>query len=234
MKTLKIALCAFLISTAAAFANGAGPDVAVTAGSGTTVHTLPGANAAGTTDTVALPIQGVTSGVPVLVTAPLSATITNPTSPLTLTSATTAYAIGNLIASSATAASVVVPSFAIATSGGAAVINKLLLTSNDSTSTAWGSAQIQVDLWTTAPTFTNGDRAAFVVATGTAAHRAAFTCTMSPEYGDGVYAECTPNYGSEAVKLASGTTIYWTLQALTISGVTGASKVFTLTAELQN
>jgi hypothetical protein len=169
-----------------------------------------------------------------LVTAPLSATITNPTSTLTLPSATTAYAIGNLIGSSATAGSIVVPSFAIATSGGAAVINKLLLTSNDSTSTAWGSAQIQVDLWTTAPTFTNGDRAAFVVATGTAAHRAAFTCTMSPEYGDGVYAECTPNYGSEAVKLASGTTIYWTLQALTISGVTGASKVFTLTAELQN
>jgi len=169
-----------------------------------------------------------------LVRAAISSTITNPTSTLTLTSATTAYAIGNLIASSATAGSVVVPSFAIATSGGAAVINKLLLTSNDSTSTAWGSAQIQVDLWTTAPTFTNGDRAAFVVATGTAAHRAAFTCTMSPEYGDGVYAECTPNYGSEAVKLASGTTIYWTLQALTISGVTGASKVFTLTAELQN
>src|SRR5208282_1329285 len=171
---------------------------------------------------------------PLFAASPIGPTVTNPTSTLTLTSATTAYAIGNLIASSATAGSVVVPSFAIATSGGAAVINKLLLTSNDSTSTAWGSAQIQVDLWTTAPTFTNGDRAAFVVATGTAAHRAAFTCTMSPEYGDGVYGECTPNFGSEAVKLGSGTTVYWTLQALTLSGVTGVSKVFTLTAELLN
>ena len=171
---------------------------------------------------------------PLFAASPISPTITNPTSTLTLTSATTAYAIGNLIASSPTAGSVVVPSFTIATSGGAAVINKLLLTSNDSTSTAWGSAQIQIDLWTTAPTFTNGDRAAFVVATGTAGHRAAFTCTMSPEYGDGVYAECTPNYGSEAVKLASGTTVYWTLQALTISGVTGASKALTLTVELLN
>jgi len=171
---------------------------------------------------------------PLFAASPIGPTVTNPTSLLQLTSATTAYAIGNLIASSATAGSVVVPSFAIATSGGAAVINKLLLTSNDSTSTAWGSAQIQVDLWTTAPTFTNGDRAAFVVATGTAAHRAAFTCTMSPEYGDGVYGECTPNFGSEAVKLGSGTTVYWTLQALTISGVTGVSKVFTLTAELLN
>jgi hypothetical protein len=35
-------------------------------------------------------------------------------------------------------------------------------------------------------------------------------------------------------KLASGTAIYWTLNAKTGSGVTGASKVFTLTAEALN
>jgi hypothetical protein len=128
----------------------------------------------------------------------------------------------------------VVPSFAIANSAGGAVINKMILTTNDSTSTAWGSAQVQVDLWTAAPTFTNGDRGAFAPATGTAGHRAAFTCIFSPEYGDGAYAECTPNSGSETVKLASGTSIFWTLQALTVSGVTGASKVFTLTAEVLN
>ena len=58
---------------------------------------------------------------------------------------------------------------------------------------------------------------------------------MSAEYGDGAYAECSPVVGNVAIpKLASGTSIYWSLNAKTGSGVTGASKVFTLTAEMLN
>jgi hypothetical protein len=50
-----------------------------------------------------------------------------------------------------------------------------------------------------------------------------------------VFGECSPSVGSFALpKLASGTSIFWTLKASTGSGVTGASKVFTLTAELVN
>jgi len=170
-----------------------------------------------------------------LPTAPQqSAAITNPSSTLTLPAATTAYTSGELIANSATAGSVVVPSFAIANVGGGAIIQKVRLNTNDATSTAWPGKVIQVDLWSAPPSFTNGDRGAFLPASGTAGHLGAFTCTMSAEYGDGAYADCAPTIGSALViRLPSGTGIFWTLQT-TGSGVTGASNVFRLTAEVQN
>ena len=175
------------------------------------------------------------------VTATASGAITNPTSTLTLPSTTTAYSATTcttlpcLIASSATAGSVVVPSFTIPNSAGGFYLPRLRLSTNDATSTAWGLVLIQIDLWTAAPTFTNGDRGAFLPATGTANHLGAYSCTMSPEYGDGAYAECAPAVGTTpAIKLASGTSVYWTLQNISASGVTGASKTFTLTAELSN
>lgn len=167
--------------------------------------------------------------------AALSPVLTNPTSTLQLTSSTSVYAAGNLIASSATAGSVVVPSFAIANSAGGASIPRVRLSNNDATSTAWGGQTVQVDLWSTAPTFTNGDRAAWAVATGSAAHLGAFTCILSAVTGDGVYQECAPSVGTAVyIKLASGTSVYWTLQAVTGTGTTGASKVFTIAAEVYN
>ena len=161
----------------------------------------------------------------------VGSSVGNPSSTLTLTSTTTAYSAGNLIASSATAGSVVVPNFTIQLPG-SALIPRLRLSTNDAISTAWGAVSIQVDLWSAAPTFTNGDRGAWSPATGTASHLGAYSCTMSAEYGDGAYAECAPAVGTvSAPKLASGTTVYWTLEAVSPSGVTGASKVFTLIAE---
>ena len=162
----------------------------------------------------------------------VGSSVSNPTSTLTLPSTTTAYSAGQLIASSATAGSVVVPSFTLQ-SPGSALIPRLRLSTNDSTSTAWGAVSIQVDLWSAAPTFTNGDRGTWSPATGTANHLGAYSCTMSAEYGDGAYAECAPSVGTVSVpKLATGTTVYWSLEAVSASGTTGASKVFTLTPEL--
>lgn len=167
--------------------------------------------------------------------ATISGSTTNPTSTLTLPATTTAYTAGQLIANSATAGSVVNPSFAIANSAGGAVISRLRLSTNDTTSTAWGGQTIQVDLWSTTPTWTNGDRGTWSPATQTGAHLGAFTCVMSAEFGDGAYAECFPLVGNYiAVHLASGTSVFWSLKDATGSGITGASKVFTLTAELQN
>lgn len=169
------------------------------------------------------------------VKTPISPLGTNPTSTLTLPATTTAYAAGSLMASSATAGSVVVPSFAIATSAGSAAIPRLRLTTNDATSTAWGGAGVAIDLWSAAPTFTNGDRGVFLPATGVAGHLGTYTCAFSAEYGDGAYSECSPSTGNFILpKLASGTSIFWTARTTSVSGVTGASKVFTLTAELMN
>jgi hypothetical protein len=164
------------------------------------------------------------------VNVPLSSTAAGASSTLTMPSATTAYVAGQLIASNATAGSVVVPSFAIANAGGAAAIQTLRLSSNDTTTTSWGGQTIQIDLWTAAPTFSTGDRATWTLATGSVSHLLTFTCTMSPANADGTYSECTTN-GFTLPKLASGTSIYWSLKAVSGSGVTGASKIWTLIAE---
>lgn len=169
--------------------------------------------------------------------ATISGTATNPaTSAYTLTATTTAYTAGQLIANNATAGSVNNPSFSIQNSAGGAVISRLRLVSNDTTSTAWAGQTVQVDLWNAAPTWTNGDRGTWLPATGSASHLASFTCAFpSAEWGDGLTAECPIAYGNFlTVTLASGTTIYASYKAVTGSGVTGVSKTFTLTAEELN
>lgn len=166
----------------------------------------------------------------------LSGAVTNPASILTMTSATTAYSAGQLIASSATAGSVVNPSFVILNSGGGAAIPRLRISNSDTTTTAWPGVQIQIDLWTATPTWTNGDRATWLPATGAGFHLASYTCTMStPVWGDGYSAECGPAVGTfSAAKLASGTQVFWSLKAVSASGITGASKIWSLIAELVN
>lgn len=166
-----------------------------------------------------------------------SGSTTNPTSVLTLTSATTAYSVANNIASNANGTLVVVPSFSIVNSAGAATICAMDLLSDDTTSTAWGGVTIQIDLWRAAPTFAsgNGDRLAYLLATGSANYIASFAGTFAPFATDGTYGRLVPTTGDcVKSKLASGSSIFWTAQALTSSGVTGASKHFTLVPEVQN
>lgn len=167
--------------------------------------------------------------------SPFTASVTNPTSTLSLTSSTTAYAAGNLIANNATAGSITVPNFTLPNSAGGFVAGRILLTVNDSGG-GWSGATVQLDLFTAAaPTFTNGDHAAFAVATGSANHRAQYTCTFYTAQGDGTWAECIPSFGTYVlVKLASGTALYWTLQSLNGTGALQASKTITATLEEVN
>jgi hypothetical protein len=158
-------------------------------------------------------------------------------STLTLPSATaTAYSAGQLIANSPTAASVVVPFFTIPAGYKSALIARVRLDTNDPTSTAWPSVAINVDLWSCAPTFTNGDRGAFSPATGTGCHLATFNCTMSAEYGDGAYAECAISAGNFSLSnVAPNSKVYWTLEAIGASGLTKSSTpgpIFTMTPEI--
>jgi hypothetical protein len=154
-------------------------------------------------------------------------------SSFTLPSTTTAYSAGQLMANSATAGSVLVPSFTLQDLGLSTIISRGQLQINDSTSTAWGGQTITIDLWSAAPTFTNGDRGTYLPATNTDFHLATFTCVMSAEYGDGVYGECGISVGNVlALNLSTPTSIYWTATATTGSGVTGASKVVSFTPEV--
>jgi len=173
----------------------------------------------------------------VLQPTPNTSANTNPTSTLTLTSSTTAYLPNQLVANNATAGSITVPSFVIANSGGSAAVNALVVTINDATSTGWCGQSIQIDLWRAAPTFSTGDRTTYntALATGAANYIGSFSGSFAPCIGDGTYARLTPIQGGPPMpKLSSGTNVYWTEIALTGGGTTGASKVQTVTAELQN
>jgi hypothetical protein len=63
--------------------SGAPTDILVTPQGTVTIHTLPASNPAGTTDTVALPFQGVVNGVPIPIISLSSGSITNPTALIT-------------------------------------------------------------------------------------------------------------------------------------------------------
>lgn len=200
-----------------------------TPGTGFTFNTLPNAGQNTMTESLGVVIASNQSAFPV--TAVSSGAITNPTSVLTRPANTTAYTANKLIASSTTAGSVVVPSFAIATSAGGVIIPRVRLLSN--VTTGWGGVNLQINLWSAAPTFTNGDNGAYAVATGNAGWLANFLVSLT-QFGDGASGAGPLTGANEAViKLASGTSIFWDLQILSaatpISGQT-----FTIIPELLN
>lgn len=169
------------------------------------------------------------------VTATLSGSITNPTSVLTRFANTTAYAgtsaTPQLIASSTTAGSVVVPSFAIANAAGGAAIPRVTLNTNSTT--GWGGVSIIITTWRAAPTYTNGDGGTYAVATGSASRLAQYSCTLT-QMGDGASCQAAPLVGTApATKLASGTSIFWDLQ-IQSSATPISAQTFTLTADVFN
>ena len=160
----------------------------------------------------------------------IGAVIANPTSTLTRPANTTAYVAGNLIANNTVAASLSVPSFTATPGvGGNGTIKKLRLYT-DKTS-GMNGVTIQIDLWSAAPTFTNGDGGVFAVATGSANWLGRFTVTLV-QVGDGAYFAAIPDVGNAVeFALASGQSIFWTMQAMT--GFTPASgQHFTVVPEI--
>lgn len=149
----------------------------------------------------------------------------NPTSVLTRPADTTAYTALDLIASSTTAGSVVVPSVTVArVTAGGITIPKIALYSNHTTGLA--SVSVTIRLWSAAPTYSAGDNAAYAVATGAASCLGKFTGIFE-QFADGAVAFLVPDTGVVSMlKLASGQLIYWDLQ--TNSGFSSQSgKTFT-------
>lgn len=173
------------------------------------------------------PLPATVSGT---VSASVNSILTNPTSTLTRPANTTAYAVGDVISSNTTAGSVVVPSFAIANSAGAAIIPRLRLSSN--VTTGWSAISLQVNLWTAAPTYTNGDNGAYAVATGAAGYLGSCQISLN-QFGDGAVGVGAISNGAN-IKLASGTSIFWDLQIVTGTPTPTSGQTFTLTAEVEN
>ena len=210
MERIVVAIFAILFAATSALAQ-IGPS---SGGKVTIDQSIPG-----TTNAVAANQNGTWAVTPTLTAV----------STLSLTSSTTAYTSGQLVANNGTAGSITNPSFSMPALGGA--ITRLRLYTTDTLSTAWASASVQIDLWSAAPTWTNGDHATWLPATGSASHIASYSCTFpSAVWGDGIATECTINQGNYASTVA--TTIYWSVQATSGSGVLTASRALKLVAEL--
>ena len=135
-----------------------------------------------------------------------------------------------LVASSATAASVVVPSFNLPEASGA-VIPQITL-STDATS-GWGGTVLLVTLWTAAPTYTNGDGGTYAVATGSAGQRQQFTVVLQ-QMADGAVGQGAALVGSSPfIVPAAGTSIYWDIQ-IENSATPIVGQTFTLTPQIWN
>ena len=165
--------------------------------------------------------------------ATLGGTAINSTSTGTAVTATLEYKPNDLIANAAAAGSVVVPSFAIATSAGGGIIPRLSLRTSAVGVATWSGANLSINLWSLAPTYTNGDAQLYAPATGSASWLANFLVTLN-QFGDGaVGAGQLTGANQMALKLASGTAVFWDIQVLSfMTPVFG--QTFTLTPELLN
>ena len=156
-----------------------------------------------------------------------------PSSVLTRPNNTTAYAQNDLIASSTTAGSIVVPSFGVPVSQAQAVFLRRarLLTNKGSGMTSF---QGHVDLWSAAPTFPNGDNGAYGLTTGAAGWLGDITFGVMSQGSDGAYAAGKPDSGTDiGVAIAPGDLIYWSLKEVDATGFTpAANQTFTLIPEL--
>jgi hypothetical protein len=160
--------------------------------------------------------------------------IANPSSVLTRPANTTAYTAGDLVASNTTAGSIVVPS--IAAAGGAAGSGSLLsfrLLTN--ATTGMGGVAFAIEFWSAAPTFTNGDNGAYAIATGAATWLGSATVANMVQVADGAYGVAVPDtVAAIDFALASGTSIFWTLQVTNSGAFTPTSgQTFTLAAAAQ-
>lgn len=149
-------------------------------------------------------------------------------STLTRPANTTAYggtvSTPQLIASSTTAGSIVVPTFNIQNPNTNIIVPGGSLVTN--VTTGWGGVALLIDLWTNAPTFSNGDGGTYAVATGSTFQRAQYSCTLV-QNADGATCQLVP-VGITAPMVHPSTNntglIYWDIQiqssATPISGQT--------------
>jgi hypothetical protein len=160
---------------------------------------------------------------------------TNPTASFTRPADTTAYALGDLVAASTTAATVQGAPLTITvarSAGGSFMLRRCKL---HKTGTSTTNASFRVHFFRAAPaTVTNGDNGAFSVS-GVADYVGAFDVTIDRAFTDGSAGFGLPVAGSEmSIDLASGTTLVWFVEARAAYTPT-SGEVFTLSLDdLQN
>lgn len=138
-----------------------------------------------------------------------SATLTRPAD-------TTAYALGDLVANSTTAGSVVPTSFAVARqNGGSGRVNAIRLFTS---STVLTNAQFRIHFYSAAPTFTNGDNGVWLTTgyvAGAPIYVGSADVVVNTAFSDGAVGQGYATYGPYVPFIAaSGSqTIYAVIEA---------------------
>lgn len=211
-------------------------DTTNTAISMATAAKQPALGTAGTASTDVLTVQGIASGTPLfvdqtkqtsLVSIPAGTSFTRPAD-------TTAYAIGDLVANSTTAGSVVALTWTGATitgSGGSGEIAAVTVRADSA------AATVRVHFFTYAPTVSNGDNGNLVVSnfasTTSSYYVGYFDVVLQPEAtiaGGGILGQSVG--GSIPYKLASADSLYALVEARTIFTPTSAG-VYIVTPRLR-
>lgn len=158
-------------------------------------------------------------------------TLTSTTSP----TATIVVAPNSLIANNKTPGSITVPLVTNLTRmlSGSSIIRRARLQTN--VTTGWDQSPVTVRLWSSAPTYTNGNFGPYAVATGAAKFIGQFNIILN-QFGDGASGQgvtpyCGPVY--ETLVGSGNTTIYWDLQSTGASVNPVSAQTFTLTLEME-
>jgi hypothetical protein len=97
--------------------------------------------------------------------------------------------------------------------------------------TGWDQITVTMTLYSSAPTYTNGDGGTYTVATNYQTRLGQFTCTFTQQ--NNAAAECVPNFGTFLALQLGSSTIYWDLQATqAVTPISG--QTFNLIAEVTN
>lgn len=146
---------------------------------------------------------------------------------------TTAYAVGDLVANSTTAGSVVPISLTVARANDTTGMIRRCALATSSTSTT--NASFRAHLYNVSPTPANGDNGAYSTS-GVAGYLGALDITLGQAFTDGAKGIGTPNTGSEVNFVpASGTRVVYALIEARAAYTPTSAGTFTLSCEtLQN
>jgi hypothetical protein len=154
--------------------------------------------------------------------------ILQPSASITRPADTTAYTAGDLVANSTTAGSVSYGSLLVARSRTS--MTQIRRAKLEKSGTSVTSAEFRVHLYSSLPTFANGDNAAF--STTRAGYLGALNVTINQVFSDGSAGFGVPVNGVEICDTGSNgeTTVFWALEALNAYTPVSA-EVFTLTLD---
>jgi hypothetical protein len=137
-----------------------------------------------------------------------------------------------LLASSATAGSITVPSITLTTAPYRIQIPIVKFRTN--VTTGWGApatgvGAFYVTFWSAAPTYTYGNYGAYTVATGAANRLGLFVCTIA-QYGDGASGECSPLVGT-SMEITTNAALFWDVENVGAFLTPISGQTFTITLE---